>query len=76
MDIQEFIAKFKYQLENEKLEVTPDTDYVNSEFWDSLTNMAVNVMLEDDYHINLTPEELNKFSSIRELFEFVQKHQK
>ncbi|WP_299176597.1 acyl carrier protein [uncultured Chryseobacterium sp.] len=76
MNIQEFIFKFKSQLENDKFVVNPETDYVNSEFWDSLTNMVINVMLEDDYNVKLTQEELNSFSSVQELFDFVQKQQK
>jgi len=75
MEITEFILNFKSQLENDNFELTGETDYVKSDFWDSLTNMVINVMLNDDYNVQLTPEELNQFSSIQELFDYVQSKQ-
>jgi acyl carrier protein len=76
MNIENFISEFKSQLEDESIEVTPQTNYVNAKFWDSLTNMVVVVMLEDNYKINVSSKELNKFSSVQELFDFVKSQQK
>lgn len=75
MNIEKFINSFKEQLENDKFVITPETDYVNSEFWDSLTNMVISVMLDDEFSIQITSEELNSFSSVQELFDFVQSKQ-
>jgi acyl carrier protein len=33
-------------------------------------------MLEDNYKINVSSKELNKFSSVQELFDFVKSQQK
>lgn len=71
MNIQDFIKNFKSQLENDNFVVTPETDFVKAEFWDSLTNMVIIVMLDDDYGVQLKSEELDKFSNIQELFDFV-----
>lgn len=75
MDIAEFIINFKSQLENDNFVVASETDYVKSEFWDSLTNMVINAMLSDEYNIHLSHEELNEFSSVQELFDYVVKNQ-
>lgn len=72
MEIQEFIEKFRSQLEDETVEITPSTDYAKSEFWDSLTNMVIKVMIEDDYGVDIAPEKIQSFNSIQELFTFVQ----
>lgn len=76
MNIQEFIDNFKSQLENDKFAISPETDYVKSDFWDSLTNMVITVMLDDDYQVQIESEKLNSFSSIQELFDFVKNNQK
>ncbi|MDY0933037.1 acyl carrier protein [Chryseobacterium sp. CFBP8996] len=76
MDIQEFINDFKAQLENDKIVIVPETDYVHSDFWDSLTNMVITVLLDDNYQIIMESEELNSFSSVRDLFDFVKKNKK
>jgi len=34
MNINDFINKFKSELDNDDAAVTPETDYVNSDFWD------------------------------------------
>lgn len=71
MRIEEFINKFKDQLEDSNVEIGPETNYSNSEFWDSLTAMVVKVMIEDDYGVDLQPEKITSFNSIQELFDFV-----
>ena len=76
MNIQEFINSFKAQLDNDSFVVTPETDYVQSDFWDSLTNMVITVMLDDKYNIQMESEELNSFSSIQDLYDFVIKNEK
>lgn len=75
MSINKFIDHFKSQLENETFPLTADTDFVNAEFWDSLTNMVITVMLDDEYNVQMGSEELNSFSSIQELYDFVQSKQ-
>ncbi len=75
MNINDFIDNFKSQLENDAFIVEADTDFVKAEFWDSLTNMVITVMLDDDYNIQMSSEELNSFGSVQELYDFVQSKQ-
>lgn len=76
MNIQEFIVHFKSQLENENYTINPETNYVNSEFWDSLTSMVVSVMIDDEFGVKMLPEEINKYDTIQDLFDAVQNLQK
>lgn len=76
MEIEKFIQKFKAQLEDDQVSIEAETDYVNAAFWDSLTNMVIAVMIEDEYDVKLEQKKLNSFTSLEELFNFVQCNQK
>lgn len=69
MEIQDFIIKFKAQLENDRIEIAPETNYAKEAFWDSLTSMVISVMIEDDYHLQISPEQVNEYNSVQELFD-------
>lgn len=71
MEINKFIEDFKNQLENVDTPISEDTDYVNSDFWDSLTAMVVKVMIEDDYQLDVPVEKINTFSSVGDLFTYI-----
>lgn len=69
--IMQFITKFKDELEIKNVEIFPETDYINGEYWDSLTAMAEMVMIESDYGKVLEVEDFEKFKNIQELYNFV-----
>ena len=71
MNIDDFIFQFKNQLEDIDTKITPETDYANAEFWDSLTSMVIKTMIEDEYSTDLDIQELNEFNSIQALFDFI-----
>lgn len=71
MKIEDFITNFKGQLEDTNTVVVADLDYVNADFWDSLTSMVIKVMIEDEYAVVLEVEQINEYSSINALFEAV-----
>ena len=76
MNINKFIEDFKNQLEDTEVDIKPQTDYNNQDYWDSLTAMVVKVMIEDDYKVDLQPEKITSFSTIQELFDFIASEQK
>lgn len=76
MNIDKFIEDFKNQLEDTEVDINPQTDYSNQDYWDSLTAMVVKVMIEDDYKVDLQPEKITSFSTIQELFDFIVSEQK
>ena len=62
--MEELIEKLKDILELDELDVTKRlADY---EQWDSLSTLLVISMLNSDYGITMTKEELNQFASIKE----------
>jgi acyl carrier protein len=71
MEINKFIEDFRSQLENENTPISADTDYVNSDFWDSLTSMVIKVMIEDDYQLDIPVEKINTFSTVGDLFTYI-----
>ncbi|MDX8568432.1 acyl carrier protein [Elizabethkingia sp. HX XZB] len=71
MEIKKFIEKFQGQLEDETTPIFPETNYVNSEFWDSLTAMVIKVMIDDEYEVDVPVEQLNTFTTIQNLFDHI-----
>ena len=71
MSLEKFIEDFQNQLEDTSTTITPETDYKNQEYWDSLTAMVVKVLIEDEYGVDIQPEELNNFNNIKGLYNFV-----
>ena len=71
MEINDFIEKFKEQLEDESFEVNSETDYIKQPFWDSLTSMVIKIMIEDEYQVDIAPEKMSSFKSVEDLFTYV-----
>ena len=69
--MEKFIELFKNELEDISTEITPETNYVNSEFWDSLTAVTVQMMIKANYEKNIEIKELNSFKDLQSLYEFV-----
>ena len=69
--MEKFIELFKNELEDISIEITPKTNYVNSEFWDSLTSVTIQMMIQDNYEKHVDIKELNTFKDIKSLYEFV-----
>ncbi|WP_448137004.1 acyl carrier protein [Sphingobacterium siyangense] len=76
MEMQDFIEKFAFQLEDQIIEINAETNYVQSEFWDSLTAMVVKVMIEDEYGFDIPMDKLNGFISIESLFNYIEENKK
>lgn len=74
--IENFITHFKNQLLDENEEVLATTDYVNESYWDSLTSMVIKVMIEDEYSLSIDKTDLNSFSSINDLFDYIKEKSK
>ena len=70
--MEEFIKNFKNQIEDTSLNLSPKTDYVNSDFWDSLTAVTIQLMIEEEYGLNINIEKLTEFKSIEDLYNYIQ----
>jgi len=71
MPINEFIKKFQSQLENDTIIVTAETEYSNESYWDSLTAMVIKVMIDDEYAVDMEPEQITALKNINELYSFI-----
>jgi len=72
MDLQQFIKQFAQQFEASDVDqISENTDYRLLDTWDSLTSMSVQVMIEDEYEVAVTPEELKNATSVLALFNLI-----
>ncbi len=71
MEMKEFIEKFQEQLEDQNTDISASTDFIKSDFWDSLTAMVIKVMIEDEYGVDIPVENLENFASIQELYDYI-----
>lgn len=69
--MEKFIENFKNQLEDVDTELYPELSYVDSDFWDSLTAVTIQMMIDDEYGVKIDLKQLSSFRSIKELYEFV-----
>lgn len=72
--MENFITNFKNQLEDIDTEITPETDYVDSDFWDSLTAITIQMMIDDEYGLKVDIKQLSTFKSLNALYQFVEKN--
>jgi acyl carrier protein len=69
--MENFIKNFKNQLEDVTTDITPDMDYVDTDFWDSLTAVTIQMMIDDEYGVRVDIKQLSGFKSLNELYQFV-----
>ncbi|NDP28793.1 MAG: acyl carrier protein, partial [Flavobacterium sp.] len=43
-------------------------------FWDSLTAVTIQMMLDDEYGVKVDIKQISSFKSIKELYQFVQEN--
>lgn len=72
--MEKFIENFRNQLEDIKVELSPDYDYVNSDFWDSLTAITIQMMVEDEYNLKVEIKKISSFKSIKEFYQFIKEN--
>ena len=72
--MEKFIENFKNQLDDINTDISPDMDYVDTDFWDSLTAVTIQMMLDDEYGLKVDIKQISSFKSLRELYQFVQEN--
>jgi len=72
MEINEFIANFADQFDETEASVfTPKTEYRELEEWSSLIALSVMSMIDDEYNVQLTADEMRKAHTVQDLFDIV-----
>jgi len=71
MDIQAFIDNVAEQFDMLSVELTPETRFRDLDEWTSLTALLIITMIDDEYDIVLSPEEMRKTHTLQELYDIV-----
>jgi acyl carrier protein len=72
MEQDKFINDFKSQfIDSDEIAVDASTEFRKIGSWDSLTGMAVLVMIKDEYGVDMADTDLKKCNTVEDIFEFV-----
>lgn len=72
MEIKSFIENFAEQLDETTIEMlAPDTKFRELGDWSSIVALGIIAMIDEEYNITLTGNEMKAASTIQELFEIV-----
>lgn len=75
MDINEFIQNFAEQFdETEASEFSPETVFRDNDEWSSLMALSVMAMVDEEYDVQLSANEMRQANTIQELFDIVNSH--
>lgn len=72
MEMNEFIEKFAEQFDEIEVEtLSADTNFRNLEGWTSLVALLVITMIDEEYNITITGDDMKKQATIGDLFNLV-----
>lgn len=72
MEINEFIANFADQFDETDASVfTPETKFRELEEWSSLIALSVMSMIDDEYDVQLSANEMRDSQTIQDIFNIV-----
>lgn len=72
MEMNEFIEKFAEQFDEIEVEtLNADTNFRNLEGWTSLVALLVITMIDEEYNITITGDDMKKQATIGDLFNLV-----
>jgi acyl carrier protein len=73
MELSDFLTKFKEQyIDSESITLSEDDDFRDIESYDSLTGMAILIMIKDNFNIEISEEDYKKIHTVKELYNFIQ----
>ncbi|MFC5283215.1 acyl carrier protein [Pedobacter alpinus] len=69
MDIKTFISKLDVVFEETDLNtIKPDTQFKQLEEWDSMLALSMIAMVDDEYSLKLTGDDIRTSTTIQDLF--------
>ncbi len=72
MEIQDFIQHFAAQFdETNATEFNTTTEFRKLTEWDSLIAMSVIAMVDEEYNVKLTGDDIRKSKTVKDIFEIV-----
>ncbi len=75
-NIKDFLSKLEKELELKKNSLSPDLNLEESVFWDSLVTMNLVFYFDSEYSIEVDPENISKFKTPKDIYNFVVKSSK
>lgn len=75
MDFDSFLANFAGLFEDTPAEeITADTEFKYLDEWSSMSALTLVAMVEDEYDVTLTGEDIRNTDTVSELFELINKN--
>jgi len=72
MDKNKFIKNFTSQfIDADEISIDETTHFRDIGSWDSMTGMAVLVMIQDDYGVDMNDADLKKCITVQDIFDFI-----
>ena len=72
MELNEFIEKFREELEIESVEeLDGDTEFHQLEEWTSMAGLTFMALCDSTFHVNVTADEIRSSETIEELYNIV-----
>lgn len=72
-NILEFTKKFHDQYyDADTFELLPESEFRQIDSWDSLTGMAVLVMIKDDYGVDISVETFKTLKTVNDVYSVVE----
>lgn len=73
-NMENFIDLFREQLDSvDNLVLTADTEFRKLEEWSSLVALSVIAMVDEEYNVSLSGDDMRSVSTIGQLFELISK---
>jgi acyl carrier protein len=70
MSLSNFIYNFQNQLEDSQ-EIQADTEFKKLKSWDSMTALLVITMIDDEYGVGVSGDDIRKVETVEELYNVV-----
>lgn len=77
MEISQFIKKFAEQFEETDIsEFEANTAFKDLDEWSSLTALSIIAMVDDEYGVKITGDDIRKTTQIQDIFDLVDQRKK
>ncbi len=77
MELQTFITNFQNNLDPAPTqEITGETNFRELEEWDSLNALSIIAMIDDEYGVDITGDDIRNSNSISDLITLIKNKQK
>jgi acyl carrier protein len=72
MDTDKFVEQFQSQfIDSDEISVNAATRFRDVGSWDSLTGMAVLVMIKDEYGVDMSDTDIKQCNTVQDIIDFV-----